>query len=151
MPITTLAQVFPLLLAPAVIAWARRQKPLAFLDGALLVWTCVIGAAVLWTALIDLATGVSLGLETAARGLLCGVVSTITHTLLTGKGRSFLPRPTINPPDPDIVALKPSADAILLPASALPTPPASSAAPTVFTLPAPDLDFSAAPRPSEPR
>jgi hypothetical protein len=40
-----IAQLFPLVLAPGVVALARRQRPLARIDGPLLVGLCVIGAA----------------------------------------------------------------------------------------------------------
>lgn len=136
--IQQLTHVFPLLLAPAVIALARRQRRLAWLDGMALVWLAVCGAAVLWTVVLGLAMGEALNRAMVARGLLTGLVAAVSHSFTNGKGRGLLP--TVDPPQPDAPA------AVSIPADVIPRPPVSSAAPTVLTLP--DLDFSKDPRPS---
>ena len=140
MTIATMMQVFSVLLAPAAIDAARRTKRLGWLDGMVLVWTAVIGAAFLWTVLVGLAFGEPLSREMIARGILCGVVAVLERWMRTVKGRGLLP--AIDPPDPDAPA------ALSAPADILPHPPVSSAAPTVLALPAPDLDFSGDPKPS---
>lgn len=136
----TLAQFFSVLLAPAAIDAARRTKRLGWLDGMLLVWLAVVGAAVLWTVVIGLALGEPIGRTMVARGLLCGLVACVERWMRTGKGKSLLP--AIDPPIPDAPAAMSTA------ADILPRPPASSAAPTILTLPDPDLDFSKDPKPS---
>ena len=151
MTLATLMQAFSVLLAPAAIDLARRTKRLWWLDGMLLVWTVVVGAAVLWTILVGLAFGEPITRTLVAQGLLCGIVAVVERWMRTGKGRGLLP--AVDPPQPDEPGpvLKPSADAVILSVSDLPRPPASSAAPTVITLPEPeaDLDFSRDPKPSE--
>ena len=149
MTIATLMQVFSVLLVPAAVDLARRQKRLWWLDGMLLVWTVVVGAAVLWTILVGLAFGERLTPALVAQGLLCGLVACVERWMRTGKGRSLLPE--VDPPIPDAPVLKPSAETLILSVSDLPRPPLSSASPSTLTLPEPeaDLDFSRDPKPSE--
>lgn len=82
-----IAQFFPVVLAPGVVALVRRQRPLPWLDGPVVVWLAVCGAAVLWAIVCGLATGESFGPEMVRRGLLLGLVSACAHTLATGKGK----------------------------------------------------------------
>lgn len=140
MTIATMMQAFSVLLAPAAIDAARRTKRLGWLDGMLLVWTAVVGAAVLWTVLIGLAFGEPLSRGMVSQGVLCGLVAVLERWMRTGKGRGLLP--AVDPSNPDAPA------ALSTPADILPRPPVSSAAPTVLALPAPDLDFSGDPKPS---
>lgn len=135
MPIATLMQVFPLFLAPAVVDMARRQR-FKWLDGVLLVWSAVVGAAVLWTIVLGLAMGEHVSREMVARGILCGLVAAVERTLRTGKGRSMLP--AVDPPQLDVVPPVPS----------LPVVPDATPTPVVTEPPRPDLDFSDAPKPS---
>lgn len=135
MTIASLMQVFPLFLAPAVVDMARRQR-FKWLDGILLVWLAVVGAAVLWTVVLGLAMGEPLSREMVARGILCGLVAAVERTLRTGKGRTLLP--AVDPPNPDAVPLVPS----------LPAVPDGPPTPVVTDPPQPDLDFSKDPKPS---
>jgi len=141
MTLATMMQIFSVLLVPAAMDLARRQRRLWWLDGMLLVWTVVVGAAVLWTVVIGLAFGERITPALVAQGLLCGLVAVVERWMRTGKGRGLLP--AVDPPQPDAAPTPsyPTADA-------LPVPPASSLAPT--EKPVPDLDFSADPKPSVP-
>ena len=87
------SQFFPLILAPGVVALARRQKRLAWIDGPLLVWSCVVGAAVLWTLLLAAAMGEDIGRAVVARGVIMGLTSALADTWATRK--------TVDPPEPD--------------------------------------------------
>ena len=87
------AQFFPLILAPGVVALARRQQRLAWIDGPLLVWACVVGAAVLWTLLLAAAMGESITRAVIARGVIMGLTSALADTWATRK--------KADPPEPD--------------------------------------------------
>ena len=89
MPIfAQVSQFFPLVLAPGVVALARRQKRLAWLDGPLLVWSCVVGAAVLWTLLIAVAYEEPITRGVVGRGVLLGLTSALADTWATRKGKA---------------------------------------------------------------
>jgi hypothetical protein len=93
------SQFFPLVLAPATIRLARQQKRLAGLDGILLVWATVVGAAVLWTVFLAVVFDEPVGRDVVRRGLVLGVVAAFGHTLATGKGKGLLPaQPSAAPP-----------------------------------------------------
>lgn len=81
MSFAEISRLFPLVLAPAVVALARRQKRVVWLDGIVLVWLAVCGAAVLWALLIAVTAGEAIGPEVVRRGLLMGLVAAATHTL----------------------------------------------------------------------
>ena len=87
------AQFFPLILAPGVVALARRQQRLAWLDGPLLVWSCVVGAAVLWTLLLAAAMGEGITRAVIGRGVFMGLTSALADTWATRK--------KADPPEPD--------------------------------------------------
>ena len=82
------AQFFPLILAPGVVALARRQRRLAWIDGPLLVWSCVVGAAVLWTLLLAAAMGEDITRGVVGRGVLLGLTSALADTWATRKGKA---------------------------------------------------------------
>lgn len=82
------AQFFPLILAPGVVALARRQRRLAWIDGPLLVWACVVGAAVLWTLLLAAAMGEDITRGVVGRGVLLGLTSALADTWATRKGKA---------------------------------------------------------------
>lgn len=83
-----IAQLFPLVLAPGVVALARRQKRLAWLDGLLLVGLCVVGAAVLWTLLIAVAYEEPISRAVVARGVLMGLAAVCADTWATRKAKA---------------------------------------------------------------
>lgn len=83
-----LAQVFPLILAPGVIALARKQRRLAWLDGPVLVGLAVIGAAVLWTLLLAMAYEETITRSVVARGVLLGIVAVAGDTWATRKRKA---------------------------------------------------------------
>jgi hypothetical protein len=83
-----IAQLFPLVLAPGVVALARRQRPLARIDGPLLVGLCVIGAAVLWTLLLAVAYEEPVTRSVVARGILMGLASVCADTWATRKAKA---------------------------------------------------------------
>lgn len=87
MQFSQLVQLFPLILAPGVIALARRQKRLAWLDGPVLVWSAVVGAAVLWTLLLALAYSEPITRGVVARGVLLGLLSACADTWATRKAK----------------------------------------------------------------
>ncbi len=82
------AQLFPLVLAPGVVALARRQRPLARIDGPLLVGLCVVGAAVLWTLLLAVAYEEPITRSVVARGILMGLASVCADTWATRKAKT---------------------------------------------------------------
>ena len=88
MPFSSVAQFFPLILAPGVVALARRQRRLAWIDGPLLVWACVVGAAVLWTLLLAAAMGEDITRGVVGRGVLLGLTSALADTWATRKGKA---------------------------------------------------------------
>lgn len=101
----SIAQFFPLVLAPGVVALARGRWPGVHraVDG-LLVWLAVTGAAVLWTLAIGAAFGEPFGPDMVRRGFLLGLVSACGHTLA-----KYRPKPA-DPPEPDAVAAPPPKD-----------------------------------------
>ena len=130
-----IAQFFPLILAPGVIAMVRRQKPFRWLDGPLLVWLAVIGAAVLWTLLIALAYSEAITRGVVGRGVLLGITAALADTWATRKkldpeafAEVRLPMPSAPPTDVALPDLTPD---------------------TAGTARAMDLDFAADPKPSE--
>jgi hypothetical protein len=88
MQFSQLAQFFPLVLAPGVIAMVRRQKRLAWLDGPVRVWAAVVGAAVLWTLLLALAYEEPITRSTVARGVLMGLTAALADTWATRKAKA---------------------------------------------------------------
>ena len=88
MPFSSVAQFFPLILAPGVVALARRQRRLAWIDGPLLVWSCVVGAAVLWTLVLAAAMGEDITRAVIGRGVLLGLTSALADTWATRKGKA---------------------------------------------------------------
>lgn len=88
MQFSQLAQVFPLILAPGVIAMARRQRVFRWLDGPVRVWLAVIGAAVLWTVLLSLAYSEPISRAVIARGVLQGLVAACADTWATRKAKT---------------------------------------------------------------
>jgi hypothetical protein len=99
------AQLFPLVVAPGVVAYVRRRWPAlvahGYLDG-LVVWLAVVLAAVLFSLLIDFAFGVPITMDGFRRGILLGFTSATTHTLATGKGRAA-EAPAAEPSVPAVV------------------------------------------------
>jgi hypothetical protein len=92
------AQLFPLIIAPGVVAYVRRRWPATVTSGAidgLLVWLFVVLAAVAFSLLIDFAFGVTLGIDAFRRGVLLGLTSATAHTLATGKGKAATPKPSL--------------------------------------------------------
>jgi hypothetical protein len=110
----TFAQLFPLVIAPGVIAYIRRRWPSTVASGAidgLVVWLFVVLAAVLFSLVIDFAFGVSLTIDAFRRGVLLGLTSATAHTLATGKGRPVAPSPPpVSLPDPSAPAIEVDAD-----------------------------------------
>ena len=88
MPFSSVAQFFPLILAPGVVALARRQRRLAWIDGPLLVWSCVVGAAVLWTLVLAAAMGEDITRGVVGRGVLLGLTAALADTWATRKGKA---------------------------------------------------------------
>jgi hypothetical protein len=82
------APYFSAVLAPGVVALARRRYPRVgvAVDG-LLVWLAVAGAAVLFSVGIGVTVGEPFGVTMVRRGLLLGFLACAGHTLATGRGR----------------------------------------------------------------
>jgi hypothetical protein len=119
------AQFFPLILAPGVVALARRQKRLAWIDGPLLVWCCVVGAAVLWTLLLAAAMGEDITRAVVARGVIMGLTSALADTWATRK--------TADPPEPDAQVPADAPTVVAAPPDVTPVAPSGARAM--------DLDF----------
>ena len=98
------AQFFPLILAPGVVALARRQQRLAWIDGPLLVWACVVGAAVLWTLVLAAAMGEDITRAVVARGVIMGLTAALADTWATRKTPAAEPQV---PPEPPTVPAAP--------------------------------------------
>ncbi len=102
MTFVDIARIFPLVIAPGVIAYIRRRWPalvtMGALDG-LVVWLFVVLAAVLFSLLVDFAFGVPVTLDAFRRGVLLGLTSTTAHTLATGKGKPVRRDPVASLPD----------------------------------------------------
>ena len=110
MPFSSVAQFFPLILAPGVVALARRQRRLAWIDGPLLVWSCVVGAAVLWTLLIAVAYEEPITRGVVGRGVLLGLTSALADTWATRKGKAqeeAAPAPETPSAEPTVEAAPP--------------------------------------------
>jgi len=100
MPFHDLAQFFPLVIAPGLIAYARRRWPSLVANGSLdglVVWLFVVLAAVLFSLAIDFAFGAPVTLDAFRRGVLLGLTSATAHTLVTGKGRPVRRAPVLLP------------------------------------------------------
>ena len=108
MPFSSVAQFFPLILAPGVVALARRQRRLAWIDGPLLVWSCVVGAAVLWTLVLAAAMGEDITRAVIARGVIMGLTSALADTWAT-RNKADSPGPDAQVPAdaPTVVSAPP--------------------------------------------
>ena len=93
-----IAQFFPVILAPGVVALARGRWPGVHraVDG-LIVWLAVIGAAVVWAVLLGAAFGEPFGPDMVRRGFVLGLVSACAHTWATFK-KPAAAAPSIPPP-----------------------------------------------------
>lgn len=90
-----IAQFFPVILAPGVVALARGRWPGVHkaVDG-LIVWAAVIGAGVLWALVLGAAFGEPFGHEMVRRGFLLGLLAACGHTLA-----KYRPKPTEQVPE----------------------------------------------------
>lgn len=102
----SLAELFPVILAPGVVALARGRWPRVHkaVDG-LIVWLAVIGAGVLWALVIGAAFGEPFGHEMVRRGFLLGLLAACGHTL--AKYRPKEAEPESAPSAPDTIAAPP--------------------------------------------
>jgi hypothetical protein len=83
-----LAQAFPAVIAPGIVAYVRRRWPTVGHDvDGLLVWLAVVLAAVAWEVVIGLAFGMREPLLLVRNGIALGVVAASAHTLATGAGK----------------------------------------------------------------
>lgn len=83
-----IAQFFPVILAPGVVALARGRWPGVHraVDG-LIVWAAVIGAACVWAVLLGAAFGEPFGPDMVRRGFVLGLVSACAHTWARYQGK----------------------------------------------------------------
>lgn len=94
-----IAQFFPVILAPGVVALARGRWPRVHkaVDG-LIVWLAVIGAGVLWALVIGVAFGEPFSREMVRRGFLLGLLAACAHTWV-----KYQPKAEEAPSEPEAV------------------------------------------------
>lgn len=97
-----LANLFPAILAPALVAHLRRRCPV--IDGALVLF-CVAVAGVAFSIVIGLAFAEPFSAAMVRRGVLLGVSAVAAHTMAKGKlapqAAPVVPEPPTPPAIPD--------------------------------------------------